>query len=123
MVLVCVLLPLTAFLLWSRLQGLTSFLTRPAESRSRTTQETPRPGPALASPAPALSAAPDPGLAALVAALPVSAVMPGDPDRIMLNGHIIRAGEVADAGLIFRDISDGQLHFTDAQGRIYSRHY
>lgn len=64
-----------------------------------------------------------PELIQLVTGLAISAVMPGDPARIMLAGRVVRAGEAIDGGLTFAGIADGQLRFTDAEGVVYTRHY
>jgi hypothetical protein len=86
---------------------------------------------------PPLSNAPlgEPGLSAVaraeqraeiaewVAALPVSAVLPGTTPRVLLEGRIVQAGEVVQGELTFTGVQDGVLVFTDARGALYTRRY
>ncbi len=62
-------------------------------------------------------------VAQMVADLPISAVMPGEPSRIMLSGRVVRAGETAEKDLVFLGVAEGQLQFADASGGTYSRRY
>ena len=80
----------------------------------------PKSGTSAKTPAPV---APRTELIQLVAALPISAVMPGEPPRIMLAGRVVRAGQLAEGELTFAGIADGQLRFTDAKGAVYTRYY
>lgn len=60
-----------------------------------------------------------------VNSLAISAVMPGDPPRIMLAGRVVRAGQLIEGagGLTFTGIADGALRFTDSNGVVYTRYY
>lgn len=69
------------------------------------------------------TAAQNPETLQLVGKLSISAVMPGDPPRIMLAGRVVLAGQPIEGGLVFAGIADGFLRFTDANGVVYTRHY
>lgn len=141
LILGCVCLPLTGFVLWSQLKKDAAPAPVPAAtilpasvsapSVDPTSAKTSAGGVAPSSVKPAVrpAATPTPAsgqrpeLISLVASLPVSAVMPGDPPRIMLAGRVVRAGQVAEGELTFSGIGDGQIRFTDAKGVVYTRYY
>ncbi len=119
-------LPLTGFVVWTQVRGLaapsaasSSSLAAPAgthpqsEASSNSSETT----------SPPKVAAPRPELVQAVANLAISAVTPGDPAKIVLGCRVIRAGQTIDGGLTFAGIADGQLHFTDAAGALYTRRY
>lgn len=130
----CVSLPLTGFVLWSQLgneaPASAPALPPSASAEGSTTPAKNAPAPSSAKPAPRPSVATSgatptqrPEIAALVASLPISAVMPGDPPRIMLSGRVVRVGQIVDGELTFAGIADSQLRFTDAKGVVYTRYY
>jgi hypothetical protein len=130
-VLVGVALPLTAFILWTRLapKGAAHKVGELATAHSTDLGSSHKSAPSGTTPgvstaqSHANAAPPRPELMAAVAALPISAVIPGDPARILLEGRVVRAGEVVEGQLVFADIVDDQLRFTDARGAIYTRRY
>lgn len=132
-ILVGISLPLTAFVLWSRLKPEATPGPAAASAHSTTHAGSNSTGPGgsatATSTAPRppvtsnLPSTPRPEIATLVSALSISAVMPGDPPRIMLAGKVIRAGDIAEGELIFSGIADGQLRFTDSKGAVYTRRY
>jgi hypothetical protein len=123
-ILACVSLPLTAFVLWMRLAefgiSIPSF-TRPAthisSSPSSSASSGSRPAPVVVEPLQ------DPTLAQTVARLPISAVLRGNPPRIMLGSKVVRVGELAEGELVFAGMVEDQLKFTDARGAVYLRRY
>jgi hypothetical protein len=57
-------------------------------------------------------------------ALVLSAVMPGQPPRIMLQGRVVAGGQPIDGTLlVFIGIKGDRLIFTDADGAVYTRRY
>lgn len=137
-ILACVSLPLTGFILWTRLKPQAP---APAPATVAAVSHSASEGPAVSggssSPSSVAQSAPRasatlhntpvpnqrPEVMAAVFALPISAVMPGDPARIMLAGRVVRAGELVEGELTFAGIADGQLRFTDGKGAVYTRHY
>lgn len=133
---VVVTLPLTALVVWYQLRA-TAIVDKdiPIPSLSlgsqtgrqeplATPQATPvKPSEQPAPPPPKPAASPRAELNQAVANLSISAVIPGDPAKIMVGGRVIRAGEALDGGLTFVGISDGLLNFTDPAGAIYTRRY
>lgn len=130
LILALVALPLTGFIFWTQI-GSPNVSLPSSGAPAPTAQET-----ASVAPTPAASVSSSPGpsstrkdpalrleLIQAVKALPISAVMPGDPARIMLAGKIVRAGETVGEGLVFSGLADGQLRFTDTQGAVYTRYY
>lgn len=130
-------LPLTGFVLWVKLRvdstpsasppAAGSAAVAPAAGPKPQADGTERPAssgsrsPGASQAAPALT--PDPQTVQLVAGLAISAVLPGDPARIMLGGRVVRAGDAIEGGLVFSGVADGQLRFTDANGMVYTRRY
>lgn len=117
-------LPLTGFVLWAKLRDDTS-LAPPSSPAAATTPGTQAGGPEWPSSSSQAVQIPvqNPQTVQLVAGLAISAVMPGDPARIMLAGRVVRAGDAIEDGLVFSGVADGQLRFTDANGVIYTRRY
>lgn len=123
LVLALVSLPLTAFIFWTQARSL--FASKPPADTTVPVAKPVAAAPATtpAVPVPVVAPVPRPEIAQAVSSLAISAVMPGDPVRIMLAGRVIRAGQSIDGGLTFRGIADGQLQFTDASGALYTRRY
>ncbi len=142
-ILIAITLPATGLLVWSRLRPETA--PEDALLKSESSAISPDPasgssnhslgshgqsGAAASAAAQTLTSAsspptpaPRPDLITRVTSLSVTAVMPGDPPRIVIAGRIIRQGQALDADLTFSNVSDGQIIFTDARGAIYSRRY
>lgn len=137
MILGVIALPLTGFVLWSQLGAPAVATPAPLHVADQTDTVAAAP---FSSPPAAIMAKPPRAaarptaateineearrrVARLVADLPISAVMPGEPPRIMLSGRVVRAGEAADKDLVFLGVSEGLLQFADASGTIYSRRY
>jgi len=59
----------------------------------------------------------------LVNALVISAVMPGEVPRVMIQGSVFRAGQVVEGSLKFTGIKDDVMIFTDSNGVNYTRRY
>lgn len=120
-------LPLTGFVLWAKLRDDTVVAppAAPAATANAGTQAGGPEWPSAPSPsAPAVQIpVQNPQTVQLVAGLAISAVMPGDPARIMLAGRVVRAGDAIDGGLVFSGVAEGQLRFTDANGVLYTRRY
>ncbi len=113
-------LPLTGFVIWMQINAAQAENLIAAQARAEL--------PATTAGEPSLASFPsttDPLLDAQrslqVAELSISAVMPGDPARIVVAGRIIREGELVDGGFTFIGISEGVLRFSDATGAVYSR--
>lgn len=123
LILALVSLPITGFIFWTQARSL--FASKPptdtAVPVAKPVAAAPATAPAV--PVPVIAPVPRPEIAQAVSSLAISAVMPGDPVRIMLAGRVVRAGQSIDGGLTFRGISDGQLQFTDANGALYTRRY
>ena len=119
-----VLIPLTSFVVWIQVRGMLapSPPDAPAKLSARAQETAPAQMAAPVEPSKA-PAAPRPELIQAVANLAISAVTPGDPAKIVLGGRVVRAGQSLDGGLTFVGIVDGQLHFTDAAGALYTRRY
>lgn len=66
---------------------------------------------------------PSPEFLRTVNSLSISAVMPGQPARMVLNGRVVRSGDAVVPGLIFTGIADGELRFADSNGATYARRY
>jgi pyruvate/2-oxoglutarate dehydrogenase complex dihydrolipoamide acyltransferase (E2) component len=131
--LVIIALPLTGFVLWMRLgdedaasKAAAGPVPAGAESvvasHPPATAEPARPAPS-GPPAVNPAATPDVRLIAAVNELSISAVIPGNPTRIMLSGRVVRAGDVAEGELVFVGIADGMLQFSDSRGALYTRRY
>jgi hypothetical protein len=135
-ILIALSLPATAYLVWSRLRPETEPVVASADmtpadiqdlgtspsTASTTGQNAPTsPTHSLVPAAPLPNPRAD--LITRVSALSVTAVMPGDPHRIVIAGRIIRQGQPLDADLTFANISNGQIVFNDARGAVYSRRY
>jgi hypothetical protein len=56
-------------------------------------------------------------------ALVISAVMPGQQPRIMLQGRVIEIGQPIDGTIVFSGIRADHLFFTDTVGVVYTRRY
>ena len=141
--LIAITLPATAVLVWTRLRpNPTSEITLPdsglspastnsdagsssntAENISQSPGTTATTSQAQGTTPTSHTPAPRPDLMTRVTALSVTAVMPGEPPRIVIAGRIIRPGQALDADLTFSTVSNGQIVFTDSRGAIYSRRY
>ena len=119
-----VLIPLTCFIVWIQVRG--TFAPPPPDAPATLPSRAQETAPAQMAAPVELSKAPPtprPELIQAVANLAISAVTPGDPAKIMVGGRVVRAGQPLDGGLTFVGIVDGQLHFTDAAGALYTRRY
>jgi hypothetical protein len=56
-------------------------------------------------------------------ALVISAVMPGQQPRIILQGRVVNVGQPVDGTIIFSGIKADRLLFTDEEGATYLRRY
>ncbi len=56
-------------------------------------------------------------------ALVISAVMPGQQPRIILQGRVVNVGQPVDGTIIFSGIKADRLIFTDEEGATYLRRY
>ncbi len=56
-------------------------------------------------------------------ALVISAVMPGQQPRIMLQGRVVAVGQPIDENVVFSGIKADRLLFTDTEGAVYTRRY
>ena len=128
-------LPLIGFVIWFQVRSVVGADTAlpvaaavggvsaaPSDSVSKTS------GAVAVAPAPvsipaSTIATPRPELQQMVNSLAISAVMPGEPPRIMLAGRVVRAGEVIEGGLVFSGVASGELRFNDARGATYMRRY
>ena len=134
LILALVALPLTGFVVWTQVRALSAGSPAPtatvaqsttaakpteAATTAPTDQDTAAAKNTTAVAAPVFRAE----SAQAVQALPISAVMPGDPARIMLAGRVVRAGEAVEGGFVFAGIAEGELRFTDARGTVYTRRY
>jgi hypothetical protein len=70
-----------------------------------------------------LEPVPHPEVQDRINALVISAVMPGQQPRIVLQGRVIAAGQPIDGTLVFSGIKDDRLLFTDTEGAVYARRY
>jgi pyruvate/2-oxoglutarate dehydrogenase complex dihydrolipoamide acyltransferase (E2) component len=77
------------------------------------------PAPPAAPPAPT----PRADLVTVVNGLVISAVLPGERPRLMMDGRIIQPDESVDPELVFAGVQDGHVLFRDARGAVYSRKY
>lgn len=59
----------------------------------------------------------------MVNSLLISAVMPGDQPRIMLQGRVVGVGQPVDTDLTFSGLKGDRLLFTDRDGGVYTRRY
>lgn len=140
-VLIVLTLPATAYLVWSRLRPETTptlslpatglgdssasapglSATEPTTSQSHSSPTHAGSSPAQSSDRPSPVQKPD--FVTRVSALSVSAVMPGDPPRVVIGGRILRQGQALDDDLTFTGVANGQLLFTDSRGAVYTRRY
>lgn len=130
---VVVALPLTGFICWTQMRPSTVPLAKSphvpappaAGAGSSAAVVEPAVGGSRSASSQSTSAAPAQSLEVIrqVNDLAISAVMPGDPARIMLAGRVVRAGQAIDSGLVFSGIVDGVLQFADTKGAVYTRHY
>lgn len=141
-ILITIALPATGYIIWTRLRPektetvAVNAHPEPALSPIQPTVEvpvyptdstvqTPSPGtptqPVVTTPKP--SVAPRADFMTRVANYAITAVMPGEPPRVVVSGKVVRVGQTVDADLTFAGISEGQLVFTDTRGAVYTRRY
>lgn len=87
---------------------------------------TPKPGSgnSTASPGPVvIEAQARPEIQDTINALVISAVMPGQQPRIILQGRVVNVGQPVDGTIIFSGIKADRLVFTDEEGATYLRRY
>lgn len=124
-------LPLTGFVVWSQIRSAPEPVAVSTPTHESGRAEAVVAGATSSSAKTASSSSPSGASVAVqrsevvqaVNSLPISAVMPGDPARIMLAGRVVRAGQAIDGGLTFSGLADGELRFTDAAGVVYTRRY
>lgn len=137
--LICVALPLTAFVLWSNLSRAPSVTVpmalsdgaSPGASVQATTETArpaasgPTPVPTAASSVTTATASPSlrPDIAATVASLVVSATLSGENPRVVIAGKSYRVGDTVQGEIRFVGIADGQLRFADSRGAVYVRRF
>jgi hypothetical protein len=116
-------LPLSIFATWTHLKENNLLGPRSAEKSPSTSKDKTR----LADDAKALASEAGgkqnlgSAFARRVDLLPISAVMPGEPPRIMVHGRIFRLGETVENGIVFTGIQNGELIFTDTDGAMHKR--
>jgi hypothetical protein len=66
---------------------------------------------------------PRPEIQDIINSLAISAVMPGQQPRIMLQGRVVSVGQPVDGTIIFSGIKSERLVFTDEEGITYLRRY
>lgn len=97
-------------------------VTTPRPATSSTAK--PAVGNSTASPGPVvIEAQARPEIQDTINALVISAVMPGQQPRIILQGRVVNVGQPVDGTIIFSGIKADRLVFTDEEGATYLRRY